>query len=533
MNKIILISTIEKANDEDRAGASADINAGGRVENRLGGRDDVKTDSRGDNVAEPRTEGKPERIIRMAVVAGGELLDYAVSDMGAVSSVGNIYKGFVTNVFPGTQSCFVNIGMEKNAVLYAADMVSVTGENNKRPVETMVRTGQKLIVQVLRDASGDKGAHVTTRLALPGKYAVLLPGSAICAVSRRIFDQRESARLREIAKNHMPAGGGLIMRTEAAGVGEERIAADVAALSERLQNMRRKEMSDRIPECIHAETDFYREMLFRMLEDDITRVITDDKASYRELLNRSSAYNPEISYKISHYREPWPLFAFHGVQNDIDNLRARKVWLKCGAFIVIDRTEAMTVIDVNTGKYNGANQRETFLRVNTEAVIETARQLRLRDVGGIVVIDALRMNNQADQRAIIDALGTELAKDRQKTAVMGFTKLGLLEMTRKRAKAGIGSQPAMASAGSAGGMGMAVGAGTTMGAGKAAGAAGVAGGAGGTAGRMPSTPTVSSPGAAVGAAGRSLLSPTATVDDGDEWLDEGVDRLFNVNIDDY
>lgn len=386
--------------------------------------------------------GEPSREVRMAIVSDGELFDYAVSEPGSASSVGNVYKGLVTNVFSGTQSCFVNIGSDKNAVLYAKDIMPVTGGQNRRPIETLVRTGQQLIVQILRDASGDKGAHATTRLALPGKYAVLLPDSAQCAVSRRLTDQRETSRLRDIARNNKPDGCGLIMRTEASGAGEEQIAADVKALIERLRELNRNGAADKAPACIHAESDFYRDILFRSLEDDVARVITDDKTSYRELLGRASVYNPDITYKIHFYHEPWALFAFYGVQKEIANLLARRIWLKCGACIIIDRTEAMTVVDVNTGKYNGGgNPRETFLRVNTEAVVETARQLRLRDIGGIVVVDALRMSNSVDQRAVLAALQDELDKDRQKTTIAGFTRLGLLEITRKKEKNGLQGTP--------------------------------------------------------------------------------------------
>ncbi|MCL2058395.1 MAG: Rne/Rng family ribonuclease [Oscillospiraceae bacterium] len=376
-----------------------------------------------------------ERALRMAIVSDGELLDYAVNEPGAISCVGNIYKGSVTIIYPGTQSCFVNIGHERNAILYADDIAPIAGSRARRPIETMVRAGQKIVVQVLRDASDDKGAHVTTKLAMPGKYAVLLPGAPQCAVSRRITDQREAMRLRGIAQRLMPANDGLIIRTEAAGADEDRIAADVASLVERRLRMRIREAGDALPDCIHTETDFCREILFRALEEDISRVIIDDRATYSELLNRASAHYMEMAHKINHYREPWPLFAFHGVQGDVDNLHSRKVWLKCGAYIVIDRTEAMTVIDVNTGKYNGTDRRETFLRVNVEAVLESARQLRLRDIGGIIVIDLLKMDSQADQRAVADALNSELKKDRQKTAAVGFTRLGLLEMTRKKARA--------------------------------------------------------------------------------------------------
>jgi len=381
--------------------------------------------------------GEQNRVVRMAVVSDGELLDYSINEPGAVSNVGNIYKGLVTNVFPGTQSCFVNIGHEKNAVLYVKDIMPSVYGKNARPIETLLKTGQKLIVQVLRDASGGKGAHVTTNLALPGKYAVLLPDAERSAVSRRLTDQLEIARLRDIANRVAPEGCGLIMRTEAAGVAEDLIAADVRALLSRLLDLYRNELTEKIPDCIHAETDFYREILYRALENDVSRVIVDDRTSYRELLSRATAHNPDISYKIQHFREPWALFSFYGVQSDLNNLQSRNVRLKCGGYITIDATEAMTVVDVNTGKFNGSDSpRETFLRVNTEAVVETARQLRLRNIGGVVVVDALRMGSQADQAAVIGALEAELRKDRYKTVVAGFTRLGLLEMTRKKAKAG-------------------------------------------------------------------------------------------------
>ena len=396
----------------------------------------VKKDILVSAIDKPNLEGGSRRVVRMAVVSDGELLDYAWDEPGAAGIAGNIYKGLVTNVFPGTQSCFVNIGQEKNAVLYIKDVAQPSGAYYPRPIETLIRTGQKIVVQALRDASGEKGARVTTKLALPGKFAVLLPDSNQCAVSRRIADQAEADRLRDIALQNMPDGCGLIMRTEAAGANAELIASDVRALHKRLLDMYRNEVSARIPECIHAENDFYRDILFRAFENDVSRVIADDKASYRELLNRASEYNPDITYKLQHYREPWPLFAFYGIQSDVDSLQVRRVRLRSGAYIVIDRTEAMTVVDVNTGKYiGGGNPRETFLRVNTEAAVETARQMRLRDIGGIVVIDALRMNDPADQRAVVGALEAELEKDRQKTVVAGFTRLGLIEMTRKKIRA--------------------------------------------------------------------------------------------------
>jgi ribonuclease G len=208
------------------------------------------------------------------------------------------------------------------------------------------------------------------------------------------------------------------------------------SLTGKLEEMNRADIDGNLPRSIHIEVDFIRDILFLAMGNDVNRVISDDRAVYRELLGKAGRLTPDISYKIQLYREPWPLFAFYGVQSDVANLHARKIYLKCGAYIVVDATEAMTVVDVNTGKYTGAaDRRETFLRANTEAVVETARQMRLRDVGGIIVVDVLRMSNQADQNAILGALDAELRKDRQKTYVAGFTRLGLLEMTRKKARA--------------------------------------------------------------------------------------------------
>jgi ribonuclease G len=382
-------------------------------------------------------ESADAAVIQMAVVADGSLLDYATSGTGGQSSVGSVYKGLVTNIFPGTQSCFVNIGQGKNAVLYARDLAPAVPESRaERPIETLLRTGQKLVVQVLRDASGDKGARVTTKLALPGKYMVLLPDSVQSAVSKKITDPREQLRLRDFARKNAPEGCGLIARTEGQGVAEALLIQDVAELARRLRELRRKEAENKVPDCIHIEYDFYRELIFRALEADVARVISDDSAAYRELLRRAADHEPDVSYKLHHYREPWPMFAFYGIQSEIQNLTARKIWLKCGAYIVIDLTEAMTVVDVNTGKYSGGSDpNETILRVNREAVVEAARQLRFRDIGGIVVIDVIRMSRPEDQRAVVAALEAELQNDRQKTVVAGLTRLGLLELTRKKAGA--------------------------------------------------------------------------------------------------
>ena len=371
--------------------------------------------------------------IQTAVVQNGELVDYSIDNMNEQSLVGNIYKGSVTNIFPGTQSCFVNIGTEKNAILFAKDLISRSNTAEPRPIETLLRTGQKVIVQVLKDATGDKGSRVTTKITLPGKYLVLLPGVEQIAVSRKISAPEEQLRLKTFIKENAPEGFGLIARTESKSVAEYHLLNDLSMLKQQWNRLQKKESADQIPLCIHLEYDIYKKLLFKIMENNISRLIVDEKNPYKELLNRASSRFSDISYKIQLYSEPYHIFAFYGISGKIKNLSARKIWLNCGAYIVIDKTEAMTVIDVNSGKFTGQRSfDETVLKINTESVIESARQIRMRDIGGIIIIDIIRMSNSELYKPVLSALEEELKKDKQKTTVVGITRLGLLELTRKK-----------------------------------------------------------------------------------------------------
>jgi ribonuclease G len=284
-------------------------------------------------------------------------------------------------------------------------------------------------VQVCKDASGDKGARVTTKITLPGKYMVLLPGSRQASVSRRISDAGERERLKAYVQASLPDGFGLIARTEAQGADEALLSADVAELLRAWGEIRRKEASANPPECLRAGENFFAAAARRLSESDIEALIVDDAPAY-EALTLCAA--PADAGKIRLHSGPHPLFDLHGIQGDVKSLSARKVWLKCGAHIVIDRTEALTAIDVNSGKYSGKSDPEdTIRRVNTEAAVEAARQLRLRDIGGVIVIDLIRMAGQEHYAPVIAALEAELAKDPRKSSVAGITRLGLLEMTRK------------------------------------------------------------------------------------------------------
>ena len=402
-------------------------------------------------------EESGEAVFQTAVVQNGELIDYTLNDPKDQSLVGNIYLGLVTNIFPGTQSCFVDIGIRKNSILYVKDMNQYPKAKPEKtigsaavneaadtspPIEGLVRTGQQIIVQISKDATGDKGPRVTTNITLPGKYAVLIPNSENAFVSRRIKDPAEQARLKAILNENLAEGFGLIARTESEGVSKRLIRYDIATLLNKWTQITRKESYGKAPLCIHVEFDFYRSLINKCVEDDVSKLVIDDKPSYKELLNRSSATLIDISYKIQHYSESYPLFAFFGISQEIKSLSMRKVWLKCGAYIVIDKTEALTIIDVNSGKYNGGNSNpaDTILKINTEAVVETARQLRLRDVGGIIIIDIIRMQPPAHNKSVVRSLETALSYDPQKTVVAGITRLGLLEMTRKKSGFSLGEK---------------------------------------------------------------------------------------------
>ncbi|MDR1440089.1 MAG: Rne/Rng family ribonuclease [Clostridiales bacterium] len=458
------------------------------------------------------------RTLRLAVVSGGELLSFATDCPGARSCSGNIYVGAVTDVLPGAQCCFVNIGQEKNAVLYAKDMAEQppchaghrggeaagirdgvaagacgvgTGELHDggavgsrgcevawpcgvgtaglrdgvatglcggepedpaapsnatlrpaapspsamrpaalRPVETLLRVGQKLVVQVSRDAAGAKGARVTTKISLPGKYAVLLPGSSQASVSGKISDDAERGRLRAYVQSNLPDGFGLIARTEAQGASEDLIAADIAGLLRAWGGICGKAAEAGAPECIHGGGGFLADALIMLGESGVDALLVDDGPAYDALMRLAA---PAVSGKIRLYSGQYPLFELYGIGSEIRSLSARKIWLKCGAYIVIDRTEAMTVVDVNSGKHSGqGDPASAILRVNTEAAVETARQLRLRDIGGTIVVDLIRMSGPDQYAPVLAALGEELRKDPRKTSVAGITKLGLLEMTRKQ-----------------------------------------------------------------------------------------------------
>jgi len=401
-----------------------------------------------------------QEIAQTAVVSkDGRLVEFGVAPIsaGQAGRVGDVFVGRVAGIFPGTQTCFVNIGLEKKAVMNASDVAQVPkypeegAQQGARPIETMLRTGQRVVVQVARAAAGDKGPRCTTKLSLPGKYAVLHRGAPRVAVSAKIKDHAEQTRLRIIMEDSAPEGFSLIARSDAEGAPEALVKEDVANLAAQWRAMEQRAQAAGEPALVHTGFDLYRNIAYRAMEPDVTRVVVDDKNAYRALLGQAKALNAELTHKFSLFGERYNIFAFYGVKRDIESAGRRKVWLKCGAHIVFDRTEALTAVDVNTSKFGGAaSQEETALRVNLEAVVEAARQLRFRDIGGIVVIDLLRMHEDSSYRRVLDAMEEELENDRRKTTVAGITNLGLLEMTRQQGGGDIGQPGGVALLGAAG-----------------------------------------------------------------------------------
>jgi ribonuclease G len=386
---------------------------------------------------------------RIALLEDEKLVEVHVERRGRERLVGNIYKGRVANVLPGMQAAFVDIGLERNAFLYAGDIMADTsdfvfGQKTEYPnlrqksIEEMVREGQEIMVQVLKQPGGTKGARITTHVTLPGRMLVLMPTVNHVGVSRRIEDEQERSRLKEILEQLKPKDMGLIVRTAAVGMQAEDFVGEIRFLERLWQKIVSRSEILRAPRLIHAEES----LIFRTLRDMFTPEVTEFVINDREYCDKAIAVAgiiaPYMKDRIRLYTGGVSIFDDFGVHARIDKALERKVWMKNGAYIIIDETEALTVIDVNTGKFVGdTDLQQTILEVNIEAAKEIARQLRLRDVSGIIVIDFIDMEIEQNRQKVLEALQEALAKDRTKSNVLGITSLGLVEMTRKKMRRGL------------------------------------------------------------------------------------------------
>ena len=386
---------------------------------------------------------------RIALLEDEKLVEVHVERRGRERLVGNIYKGRVANVLPGMQAAFVDIGLERNAFLYAGDILADTsdfvfGQKTEYPnlrtksIEDMVHEGQEIMVQVLKQPGGTKGARITTHVTLPGRMLVLMPTVNHVGVSRRIEDEQERNRLKEILEELKPKDMGLIVRTAAVGMSAEDFIGEIRFLERLWQRINSRSEILRAPRLIHAEES----LIFRTLRDMFTPEVTEFVINDREYCDKAIAVAgiiaPYMKDRIHLYKSRCSIFDDFGIQSRIDKALDRKVWMKNGAYIIIDETEALTVVDVNTGKFVGdSDLQQTILDVNIEAAREIARQLRLRDISGIIVIDFIDMEIEANRQQVVAALQDALAKDRTKSNVLGITSLGLVEMTRKKMRRGL------------------------------------------------------------------------------------------------
>lgn len=370
----------------------------------------------------------------MALVENEELTELVVERSDSSQLVGNIYKGKIKNVLPGMQAAFVDIGREKNAFLYIGDMFGQANASNAALGE-VITAGQDMLIQIGKDAIGTKGPRATTHLTLPGRYVVLMPTVDYIGISRRIHSENERERLKELAESAKPAGMGLIVRTVAAGKSLEDLQKDIKYLVNLWNALTARAKRVNAPALLYRDVDLIIRMVRDYLADDVEQIVLDNHDAYLRVHDLLKYMAPELTDKVKLYKGEEDIFAYIGLAQELEVLAERQVWLQCGGYLIFDHTEALTVIDVNTGKFVGnTNLANTVLQTNLEAAAEIARQLRLRDIGGIIIIDFIDMISEEHKQAVLQALNEHLKKDRTKNNVLGLTALGLVEMTRKKSR---------------------------------------------------------------------------------------------------
>ena len=380
---------------------------------------------------------------QIAVIEDGVMVEHYVNRNSNQSYVGNVYLGRVQNVLPSMEAAFVDIGKGRNAVLYAGEVnwdAAGISESAPRKIETVLKTGQPVLVQVTKDPIGQKGARLTSQISLPGRYVVYVPGGGMSGISKRLPEE-ERARLKSILKSLIPEEAGVIVRTAAEGVSEEDLTNDVARLKAQWDDIYAKSQNSNFhpPSALYEEPDLAVRVIRDIFNEDFRKLTVQGSTAWDEVTNYLGFIAPELTQKIEKYTGTGDLFADFRVEEQLAKAFDRKVYLPSGGSLVIDRTEAMVVIDVNTGKFigKGGNLEETVTKNNLEAAEEIARQLRLRDLGGIVVIDFIDMILESNREAVLRRLVECLGRDRTKHQVAEVTSLGLVQMTRKRVGQGL------------------------------------------------------------------------------------------------
>jgi ribonuclease E len=383
---------------------------------------------------------------QVAIVEDGVLVETYVTKSARRSLVGNVYLGRVQNVLRGMEAAFVDIGQTRNAVLYIGEVGSELNDNEEadtddasggQRIDEVLASGQTVLVQVTKDPMGTKGARLTTEVSIAGRYLVLVPRGSGHGISRRL-DDRERQRLRDIARRIRPDGHGVIIRTAAEGVEEEELARDVARLTRLWDEISSRAEKGSAPLEIYVEPDLVIRTVRDLFSRDYERLVIEDRETYERVVAYLGAVAPEMAERVSHHDGPESLFDALNITDQLRKALERKVWLPSGGYLVVDRAEALTVIDVNTGRYVGKTSLEdTVVKTNLEAAAEVVRQLRLRDIGGIIIIDFIDMLLVRNRETVLKEFRSELLNDKTKTQVIGISPLGLVEMTRKNVSEGL------------------------------------------------------------------------------------------------
>jgi ribonuclease G len=388
---------------------------------------------------------------RIGVLDDGQVVELWVERWRQRTLVGNIYKGRVTKVLPGMQSAFVDIGIDRDAFLYVSDVIDDIAEYESesedlqleesippRPeasISDLLREGQEIVVQVAKDSIAGKGARITTHVTLPGRFLVYMPTVSHVGVSRRIEDEEERTRLKDVLERVRSVPGGFIVRTAGEGRNDEEFGADMKYLTELWEQIRRRGEKANAPNAIHNDLDLVLRTIRDVLSPEFKTVWVDSVEQYQRIVEFLDQIQPNLVSRVRLYRREDPIFDEFGIEPEIERAMKSKVWLKSGGYIVINQTEALVAIDVNTGKYVGKkNLEETVFRTNMEAIREIVRQIRLRDLGGIIVLDFIDMEEAENRSHVFEALESEIRKDRSKTKILQISEFGLIEMTRKRVR---------------------------------------------------------------------------------------------------
>lgn len=389
---------------------------------------------------------------RVAVLVDGQLEQFFLEREEGQSPLGNIYQGKVTSILAGLGAAFVNIGLEKDGFLSLGELAESsslrrasageepevkTGEKAPRhgdTIEKLLRQKQEIMVQVLKEPMGDKGPRLTTQISLPGRFLVLMPLERKIGVSRKISDRSERHRLRGLLKEiKLPEGIGLIIRTAGLSTTTKALNKDLKYLLNSWKAIQRQEKKVSGPALLHEEMGLVMRNIRDSLLTDVDRIITDSRLEYKKISRFIGMVLPSAASRVTFYKERRPLFEKYGLEEEVEKLFQPRIWLKCGGSVIFNQTEALVAVDVNTGKHKGKRApEETVLKTNLEAAVEVAKQLRLRNVGGIIVIDFIDMDSKKHEKQVLSALLKELKKDRARTRVYPFSDLGLVEMTRQR-----------------------------------------------------------------------------------------------------